>query len=65
MILLEIVSYLQWINYIHSRTYGTLKQAHDDGETYLFLELDKPPEDIKQHKRVVFMVSKNDITTQD
>ena len=39
---------LFWIYYIYNSTYGTLRQAHDDGETYLFLELDKAPEKIKK-----------------
>ena len=60
-----MVSIFFCANYIHYNTYGTIRQAHDDGETYLFLELDRPPEEIKQRKRVVFKVNPNDYDTQD
>lgn len=50
---------------ISGMTYGTIRQARDDGETYLFLELDRPPEDIKRRKRVVFKVNPNDYNSQD
>jgi len=60
-----MVSSFGWLNYIRNHTYGTLKQAHDEGETYLFLELSTTPDEIKRHERVVFKVSKDDITPHD
>ena len=59
-----MVSTFVFVNYIHYNTYGTIKQAHDDGETYLFLVLDKEPSTMKSRKRVVMKVDKTDFTTQ-
>ena len=59
-----MVATFVWVNYIHYMTFGTLLQAHDDGETYLFLDLDKPPEEIHKYKQVVLRVSPKDINTQ-
>ena len=60
-----IISAFFWVNYIRAITYGTLRQAHDEDETYLFLELDRRPEDIKKWDQVVFKVNKNDFNTQE
>ena len=59
-----MVSTFVFVNYLHYNTYGTIKQAHDDGETYLFLVLDKEPSTMKSRKLVVMKVDKNDFTTQ-
>lgn len=44
-----------------SLIYGTLKIAYDDGQPYLFLDLDKHPDDILKRKFVIFKVNKVDI----
>ena len=42
--------------------FGTLKTAYDDGEPYLFLDMDKHPEEILKHKFVVFRVDQKPIS---
>lgn len=54
-----------WCNYINAITYGTLKQASDDGETYLFLDLDETPERILRRDRVVFRVDDRDMAPHE
>ena len=56
-----IVETAFWTRYIKLITYGTLKKQTDDGETYLFLDLDVPPEKLLKRQRVVFEVDPKDI----
>lgn len=56
-----ILGTLFWVNYIHAITFGTLKHADDNGERYLFLDLDVHPEKIDKYNRVVFKVDKRDM----
>lgn len=42
-------------------SYGKLKQAHDDGETYLFLELNTTPDRIMEEDYVIFKVDKKKV----
>lgn len=56
-----IIATFFWLNYIHMSTCGTLKHADDNGETYLFLDLDVTPDEIIKRHRVTFMVDKDDI----
>lgn len=51
--------------YVRDHTYGTLKQATDGEETYLFLDLDKPPEKIMQEEWVFFKVDNKKIGPHD
>lgn len=53
-----------YILYIHTSIAGTLKKQTDDGETYLFLDLDIPPEKILERNRVIFNVDPKDILTR-
>lgn len=50
--------------YIDSLIAGTLKKQTDDGETYLFLDLDIPPEKILSRDRVMFRVDGRDMVTR-
>lgn len=43
-------------------SFGTLKTAYDDGQPYLFLDLDRNPEEILKHNYVVFKVQKEPIS---
>jgi hypothetical protein len=56
-----IVGTAFWARYIKLITYGTLKKQTDDGETYLFLDLDVPPEKLLKRQRVVFEIDPEDI----
>lgn len=60
-----IISTFSFMCYIHKRTYGTLCQATDGEDTYLFLDLDKEPRYIMKTDKVVFKVNKNKITSHE
>ena len=60
-----MVSLFICILYSYDHTYGTLKQASDGEGTYLFLDLNEPPEKIMTEKWVIFKVDNNKITTHD
>lgn len=51
--------------YSYDHTYGTLKQASDGEETYLFLDLDQPPEKIMDRNWVIFKVDGKKITSHE
>lgn len=53
-----MVSLFVFLLYRNDKTFGTLKTAYDDGEPYLFLDMDKSPEDIAAHKYVIFKVER-------
>lgn len=42
--------------------FGTLKTAYDNGEPYLFLDMDKHPDEILKHKYVLFRVDQKPIS---
>lgn len=49
-------------SYFYTKLVGTLKSAHDDDGTYLFLELTVPVEKVLSKKRVLLEVDPNTIS---
>lgn len=45
--------------YMSKKIFGTLKTMYDDGEAYLFLDMDQHPEDIHNNNFVIFRVEKD------
>lgn len=48
----------------NSLIFGTLKTAYDDDGPYLFLDMDKRPEDIQKRSYVIFKVDHGDLLSQ-
>lgn len=59
------ISICIFIAYIINNTYGKIKSARDDGETYLFLELKDNPEVFMSKKYAIFKIDGSYKTSQD
>ena len=46
--------------YMQDRDFGTIKWAWSEDGPYLFLDMDRPPEDMPQYKYVVFRTDLRD-----
>ena len=60
-----LITFCIMIAILNNMSCGMLKYAYDGEEKYLFLDLDKYPEDILRKKFVIFKVDSKSIGSHD